>query len=71
MRKPEYMQSEVETVANAVVNESIGWDPDENSSMSSYPGYFCKFCKMESIEKIEDIRHDLDCPVLVARDLLT
>ena len=34
-------------------------------------GYCCQFCYGSSWKGYDNVEHDLDCPVLVAKDVLT
>jgi len=40
---------------------------------SDRPYYYCRYCsaEMRPDSRLEDFKHDLDCPVLVAQDVLT
>lgn len=66
-----FATEDVLKVAKTLIDDAVYWDNDENYSMNSYPGYCCSYCSMKRIEKYDDIKHDLDCPVLIAIDLTT
>jgi len=65
-----FCTEDVITVANALVVDAIVFESGEGY-MSGFDGYACSFCCGCKVVKSKDFRHDLDCPVLVAQDLLT
>ena len=61
------IESDAKILAEAVMDE---WKEFDDSDYSP-KGYFCSFCYCSSWEGYDKIVHDLDCPVLVAKDVLT
>lgn len=66
----EFNKDDVITVAKAMVNGFVEWDCD-GSAFWDCAGYKCNFCDADKAENSNDIKHELDCPVLVAQDILT
>ena len=61
----EFSKSDVITMAKALSEDCITF------SGEGYDEYFlCNFCYNSSINKC-DIKHEKDCPVLIAQDILT
>ena len=68
------MDKDVLVLANAIVEDCIGFDFDEGE----YPQYSCYHCKATlsgldlSKEEIErDFKHGINCPVLLAQKVLS
>jgi hypothetical protein len=66
----DFKKDDVITVAKAMVNDFGKWEC-AGLSFSDFDGWECNFCYAGKVEEINDIKHDLDCPVLVAQDILT
>jgi len=66
----DFNKEDVITIAKALVNGFVEWDC-AGSAFSDFDGYECGFCDADKVENCNDIKHDLDCPVLVAQDILT
>jgi hypothetical protein len=63
-KEPEFSKEDIYKVARAIVDECIELD--------NYDNYYCSFCLEDTYSfNKENIKHDTDCPVLVAKDLLT
>jgi len=67
-----YPKAWVEKVCRALVEDHASFDTGDYS----YDQYECEYCggrtgEWAAYEEIETIKHEMDCPVLVARDLLT
>ena len=61
----EFSRSDVITIAKALSEDCITF------SRESYDEYFlCSFCYSSSINKC-DIKHEKDCPVIIAQNILT
>lgn len=46
-------------------------DPLECMSGGYTPFFFCNFCASEHSGDEKNFKHDLNCPVLIAQDILT
>lgn len=64
----QFNPDDVRIVANALLSH---YTYREERGLHEY--FCCSYCKswVYSDEDIKDIEHNLNCPVLVARDLLT
>jgi len=66
----DFKKEDVIMIAGAMIHNCIMWD----DAMYPYDGYICNWCddglKPRS-QKKENFKHSLDCPVLVAQDILT
>ena len=63
-----FKREDVLTIAQAMVDNSVYWEPDPNS----YDAYTCTQCDASKPDYVEaPIKHDKDCPVLIAQDILT
>jgi len=65
----EFNKEDVIKVAKAIIENPLGWMDGD-----FLPYFFCKFCDSKLTGYTTDIKyfkHKLDCPVLVAQDLLT
>lgn len=67
----DFNTNDVITVAKTLIEDSVLWDNGSENSMNARDGYYCEYCNASEIQYIKDFKHDLDCPVLVAQDLLT
>lgn len=66
---PVFNRDDVIALAKAVLDDSVEHFDSDNDCH-----YFCNFCssKFDSYRyNREDFKHDLDCPVLIAQDVLT
>lgn len=64
----EFNKEDVVKVAHAVYD-----NPLEYMDGDYTPYYFCRYCEAELrgyAVKAKDFKHDLDCPVLAAQDIL-
>lgn len=63
-------KEDVITLAKAVVNDHPVYQAYHNCR---YEGYICHFCgtELNDIKSRELREHEIDCPVLVAQDILT
>lgn len=61
-------EKEIQILANAVLDVAISWNYD-----NSYEYYYCIFChnNVPETETRDSIKHKLDCPYLIAKDLTT
>ncbi len=57
-------REDVIIVANALIHESVEWSDYDG-------GYFCIYCYNGYQDYMGSYKHNLNCPILVARDLLT
>jgi len=65
----EFNKEDVLTMAKAILEE-----PLEYMNGDYTPYYFCKYCDAELHGfqyTADDFKHDLNCPVLIAQDILT
>jgi hypothetical protein len=64
----EFNREDVLTLARAVNEAPITY---QDSDYRTY--YWCEYCdaELEDFHRYEDFIHDTNCPVLVARDVLT
>jgi len=63
-------EEDIQKLAEAVLEEFKDYDDGDYAPK----GYYCKFCYRDSGKFNYDennILHTLDCPVLIAKDLLT
>ena len=64
-----FIKDDVVKIAKAITD-----DPLRRMDGDFTPYYFCEFCEAElkgwSVNE-KDFKHDTDCPVLVAQDILT
>lgn len=60
-------KSDAETLAKTILE----WWEEYDDGDYSPRGYYCEFCDGDSWVGHDAIVHDLDCPVLVAKDILT
>ena len=64
-----FNKDDVIKIARAILDSPVLYlDSDRN------PHYYCSYCDAELItygHTIKDFKHDLNCPVLVAMDILT
>lgn len=72
METMEFSIFDVRAVASALL-ENHAWFDDSDYGFNQY---ICDYCgarskKLATIDDIDKIKHDLNCPVLIARDLLT
>ena len=67
-----FSKEDVLTVASALVNDCLEFECAGNA-MRDYDKYYCIHCYYEMDADLDkkQFKHDLDCPVLVAKDLLT
>ena len=65
-----FKKEDVLILANAIIDDFAvsDWAGD---SFGDFNGYICEYCYCEKSEEAKDLKHDLDCPVLVAQDVLT
>lgn len=56
-------EEDIETVCNAVIDNQEEYDPID--------GDYCRFCGSEEYNKDGSFKHRVDCPVLVAKDLMS
>jgi len=72
MSKPEFNPDDVRKVAAALIEAAVYFEGDHSNS---WPGvmdcYVCECCDSTGGKRMEDLKHKLDCPVLIAQDLLT
>lgn len=61
------MKEDVVILAEAILEH---WQYYDNGDYSP-TFYSCEFCTGHSIKSYEDVEHTLDCPVLVAKDVMT
>jgi len=64
-----FLKEDVSKIAKAIVFEPLTYMDGDYT-----PYYFCHFCESELkgyTVNPEDFKHDVDCPVLVAQDILT
>jgi len=63
-----FNKKDVKIVAKAIVNTELGYIEDD---ISGY--YYCTYCNKEhhTWGLSKNFKHDISCPVLVARDILT
>lgn len=67
----DFNKDDVIKVARALIDNAIRWDNGNENAMFAHDGYECVYCNASEYQSEEDLNHDLDCPVLVAQDLLT
>jgi len=60
-------KSDSELLAKTVLEYWENYDHGDYSPK----GYCCNFCNGSSWKSYNDVSHDLNCPVLVAKDILT
>ena len=70
-RVTNFNEDDVKAVATALIKNSVYFDEGYPNSRNPRDGYRCEYCDAKEFQKREDLKHDLDCPVLIARDLLT
>ena len=63
-------EDDILKISKAVIDFSMERELSGNS-FSSFDGYVCIFCCGEKVRDSECFKHDLECPVLIAQDLLT
>lgn len=63
-RRAEFDKEDIKKVAEAMVGDCITYDGYSDD-------YSCDFCSGHRVYQQEKFVHQLDCPVLVAQDLLT
>ena len=61
------IQSDAVLLAEAIFDEWKAYDNCDYSPMH----YYCLFCYNNSHKSHDDVKHNLNCPVLVAKDILT
>ena len=64
-----FSESDVLKLAIAILES-----PVEYFDSDRYSHYYCNYCEAEldwRIGSADDFKHELDCPVLVAQDILT
>lgn len=61
------VESDAKVLAEAILEEWEQYDDGDNNPK----GHYCLFCYKESWKSVADIKHAIDCPVLVAKDVLT
>jgi hypothetical protein len=66
MKKDNPSKEDAIILAKAVIEEWQDYDDGDYSPV----GNFCKYCYQSSWQGYDKIKHDLDCPVLVAKDVL-
>lgn len=71
MRDIQFNVEDVRKVAKALIEDAIEWDEGYTNWYNCHDGYRCNYCSASEYETTESLKHDLDCPVLVAQDLLT
>lgn len=59
--------TDAQILAKAILDDWKGYDDGDSAPNDRY----CKFCNESSWGGYEAIVHDLDCPVLVAKDVRT
>jgi hypothetical protein len=55
-------EEDIQTVCKAVLDR---FDIDDNSMAGSH----CLFCGYPALRGLSEIEHDVNCPVLIAKDL--
>ena len=63
-----FKKEDVLLVAKVLVEDAVMYRDGGDYEMD---GYECEHCCGEKTVAIEDFKHETDCPVLVAQDLLT
>ncbi len=63
--KANFNKNDVIVVAKALVDASPKWDEGYINAMNPRDGYYCPFCNASEFQKEEDLKHDLNCPVLI------
>jgi len=64
-----FNKDDVITIAKAVMKEPLNYMDGD-----FMPYYYCKYCDAEEAGygvRERDFMHDLNCPVLIAQDILT
>ena len=61
------LEDDARTLAETIIDYWKEYDDGDYSPK----GYCCMFCCGSSWEGYDEVVHDLDCPVLVAKDVLT
>ena len=62
----DFAEKDVLIIAKTIIeNEMDYYDGDRGATWS------CNYCYGRSTKTLEDFKHDLGCPSLVARDILT
>ena len=64
----DFLESDVIALAKAVLEDPINYMDSDYS-----PFYWCVYCGIEQhdMSSSAELEHDLDCPVLIAQDVLT
>ena len=63
-----FKKEDVLIVAKALEEDAVMYQDGGDYGMD---GYECEYCRGEKTVAREDFKHETDCPVLVAQDLLT
>jgi hypothetical protein len=67
----DFSKHDVLRVAEALLDDAVGWDDGDLGCRNPRDGYGCQHCSASYYQKREELAHDLDCVVLVAQDLMT
>ena len=65
----EFNKQDVLIIAKAILDDPVEYFDSDHRCY-----YFCNYCEAELdgiYHTIDDFKHDLDCPCLIAQDLLT
>jgi hypothetical protein len=64
----DFNKEDVLILAKAILEDQIEYI-ENNYCLGPIPEYFCNYCSDEALH-LKDLRHELNCPVLVAQDVL-
>jgi len=65
----EFNKEDVLILARAILEWPVIYH-ENIQYIGSVPEYFCNYCEAEDYTS-ENFKHKLDCPVLIAQDILT
>jgi len=63
-----FKEEDVIIVAKALVEDAVCYQDGGDYNMD---GFDCEYCRGGRTESREEFKHEIDCPVLVAQDILT
>lgn len=65
----EFNKEDVINLAKAILNDPIEYCENIHY-IGRVPEYWCRYCEVESYSR-ENFSHKLNCPTLIAQDILT
>jgi len=67
----DYSDDDVRAVARALFDNAVYWDNGSTGCRNPGDGYACMYCGVDEFGSREALKHSIECPALIAQDLLT